>query len=1217
MKLAILFCYAFVIGTALPMIFAPAFPAWQVKFAGIALMHWLLFFSFLTALSAFLLYRKKNNSAFFMDEETQIRTSRRIFFCSLLLALSSLLLASANYYRAVNTSSPSHILNYVDQNISDRTLLRGTIIRDPDDRGVHTLIDIQPEEIVKFSKTEFETDPAVPQVEFRTKVERVIDGDTVEIFESPPSWLLPNARSGRSVRLLGINAPEIPHAQYNPQESMIGAAPGGEEAKAFLKKLVEGKSVVLKIAKSEPQDNYGRWLALIYLPGKKESLSEIMLQKNLAQIYFLSSEGFVHLKQNPPVKLSGKTGYVRAKVLPEIGEELYASLAYGQRVEIASALLLPRPQTNPAGFDYSEYLLARNIYATTLPIKKSEQIKIVGKSEMNPLVALSFQLKKKILAVIRETMPYPESAFLGGVTFGWRGGVPADVKAEFQATGIAWVLAVAGLHVGYVAAFLWILSKLFRVPRKASFFFVLFGVVIYAIITGASAATRRATLMLAIGQYFYTFRAAGFRASAVLTIPIAAFVILLFDPLLLPDASFVLSFLAVWSLVYISHPIESLFRKNSFTRGCLFFPYFFLLVSLTAISIFSIAGQVEFLKRLSSFFRKIPLMHEWLPDYRLLLGGGYAVGVILYFLFRWLKKSDLIETIYRQRRQGVLRGLMDFTCAQLAILIGMMWPLSSVYFQRFPIAGSFANFLVIPLLSVIVQYGLMVAGVKLVLTAIGLKWLGLKLALSIQAFNWVISEGFLGLAKNWANFVPYPYVETMNPATLFFYYGVVLVFIFHAKILSGLQKIYYRLGISLKPGPLFRWALSTVLVAIFAFAALFSYLKRRPQKLSLTFFDCGQGNAILIHTPNKKAILIDGGWGALRSPGDEESEEEPAPFLAASAGGESLGRKEKRPATAGGWDFGESGIATALSKYEIQSLDLLVNTSPRAGNLSALSYVLNHFPVREVVIPYATGTILTKGKKLVNYGEFLQVSGLKNVSYMDASGAEEKLDQPDRFEPYLKEALGVYGEILQKQNLKVRSARAGEIIYRESVAGKNLVITVLHPKGEVKEGRRTYQKGDDPIGSRTLVLKVLYGDFSCLIPTQISRKTIETLVKQKREKLRADLLLLPKNGHPFWNPEEFLKSVQPKAGIVQYGVLPRTQSRYAATRIKDWYLFTTEKMLKKNKIVGYRTDQLGAIIVQSDGSPLNEQRDIRWILKDKKPGENVREDVGEKLNVGL
>jgi len=78
-----------------------------------------------------------------------------------------------------------------------------------------------------------------------SKVVRVIDGDTVRL------------QTGESVRLLGINTPEI---GYKGKRSDAGA----EEAKAYLKKLVLNHRVLLE-QDVEKEDKYTRKLAHVFL----------------------------------------------------------------------------------------------------------------------------------------------------------------------------------------------------------------------------------------------------------------------------------------------------------------------------------------------------------------------------------------------------------------------------------------------------------------------------------------------------------------------------------------------------------------------------------------------------------------------------------------------------------------------------------------------------------------------------------------------------------------------------------------------------------------------------------------------------------------------------------------------------------------------------------------------------------------------------------------
>jgi endonuclease YncB( thermonuclease family) len=100
--------------------------------------------------------------------------------------------------------------------------------------------------------------PAADADSLRVKVHWVDDGDTIVVA------------GGERVRYLGINTPEVAHKD-KPGE------PFGEEAKAFNKKLVQGRWINLELAEQQ-RDHYGRLLAFVFLEDGTPVNGELIRQ---------------------------------------------------------------------------------------------------------------------------------------------------------------------------------------------------------------------------------------------------------------------------------------------------------------------------------------------------------------------------------------------------------------------------------------------------------------------------------------------------------------------------------------------------------------------------------------------------------------------------------------------------------------------------------------------------------------------------------------------------------------------------------------------------------------------------------------------------------------------------------------------------------------------------------------------------------------------------
>ena len=107
--------------------------------------------------------------------------------------------------------------------------------------------------------------PTAEQQAATGKVAKCFDGDTLKLTDR------------RTVRLAGIDAPEMDHGKHRPQYY-------AREAMDQLSRLAQGKEVRLVAVDAKGKDHYGRIVADVILPDG-HSLSDTMVRNGAAFVY--------------------------------------------------------------------------------------------------------------------------------------------------------------------------------------------------------------------------------------------------------------------------------------------------------------------------------------------------------------------------------------------------------------------------------------------------------------------------------------------------------------------------------------------------------------------------------------------------------------------------------------------------------------------------------------------------------------------------------------------------------------------------------------------------------------------------------------------------------------------------------------------------------------------------------------------------------------------
>jgi competence protein ComEC len=231
---------------------------------------------------------------------------------------------------------------------------------------------------------------------------------------------------------------------------------------------------------------------------------------------------------------------------------------YGSLISLEGILNTPIASRNPGEFSYRDYLQLNNIFATVHVLGYSE-VQVISEGTPNLFFKyVIFPSKHFILRVINEAMTGDEANFMIGLLLGDRTDLSADIKSAFVNTGTIHVLIVAGMRVALVAAIMYALFGLLRLPEREKSIAAIAGIIYYMELTGAAPPVVRASLMAITVLLARLFQE---RTNVYNSLGVSAVIILTYDPMQLFDAGFQLSYSAVFAIAYFYPKLTALIRK--------------------------------------------------------------------------------------------------------------------------------------------------------------------------------------------------------------------------------------------------------------------------------------------------------------------------------------------------------------------------------------------------------------------------------------------------------------------------------------------------------------------------------------------------------------------------------------------------------------------------------------------------------------------------------
>lgn len=282
---------------------------------------------------------------------------------------------------------------------------------------------------------------------------------------------------------------------------------------------------------------------VVEMTGKIQTDPET-LDRNVRFVF--QAERIVSGQSERPV--SGQV-LVYASLLPPANNTRQSPyFRYGDTLTIRGRLETPGGSENPG---YRQYLANHGIGST---FSFPQRVVFLAASEQ-PVVPWIYELRTHLSRSLQSLLPEPQASLAEGIILGIRTNIPKTLSDAFTHTGTTHVLAISGQNLTIIAGLLtalavWVLGR----RRQLYIILAVVSVWFYALLAGMGPSVLRAVIMATIFLSAHLFGRPGSAAPAV---TFAAVLMVGWQPGILSDISFQLSFLSILGLIYLAPPLQA------------------------------------------------------------------------------------------------------------------------------------------------------------------------------------------------------------------------------------------------------------------------------------------------------------------------------------------------------------------------------------------------------------------------------------------------------------------------------------------------------------------------------------------------------------------------------------------------------------------------------------------------------------------------------------
>ncbi len=535
----------------------------------------------------------------------------------------------------------------------------------------------------------------------------------------------------------------------------------------------------------------------------------------------------------------------------------------GERVRAVVRLLRPETYRDPGVWSRADYLLDQGITSTaTVAIDRVDRLGPARGAFLSCRVSgWQHASTTRLLALpaAMRSLPAPlrlsedDAVMLAAMVAGDRTYLTHSLRVGFERTGSFHMLVVSGFHLAIVAACIFWITRRLRMPRVPATMLTIAASFAYALFTGFATPVQRSLWMVTLyllGRLVYRER------NPLNTIGFAALCLLVVSPRSLFDSSLQMTLLAVIAIAGVAAPL---------LQGTIH-PYAAAIRDLQLVAV-----DIKLTPRIAEFRMMMRAVAE-----RLELAGNSRLA---WRIFPWSVRFAI--------------RAVELVVVSCVVELAMTLPMA-VYFHRITIFALPVNLLILPMLLVLMPAALLTMLMLVVWPAAAVVP-AMTVALVMH-----IGVGLVHLFGSMA------LGDFRIPNPLLWQSGAFCALLGAAIVLA--HESLSREARWLRRGA---W----VALALAALAAVIPRPVDRPKgAMLMEAIDVGQGDSLLVITPDGKTLLVDGGGfggGPRQAPQD--------------------------------FDIGEEVVSPALWARGIRHLDVVALSHAHSDHMGGLPAVLRNF----------------------------------------------------------------------------------------------------------------------------------------------------------------------------------------------------------------------------------------------------------------------------------